>query len=94
MSAQELIKAELDRFVETMQGFGMRIHGNVERNEGLRDNYTITLTVTASDGSKEQSQYSMNGHALLSTTKQYQTSIIRDRLGRILQALANSEVQS
>lgn len=82
-----MIEVELNHFVKTMQGFGMRIHGAVTRDEGPRDNYTITLTAWREDGLQKNACYSMNGHALLCASEQNQTLFIRDRLSGMIQTL-------
>lgn len=87
LNAKDMIEVELNHFIKTMQGFGMRIHGTVARGEGPRDNYTITLTAWSEDGTEKQSHHSMNGYVLLHVSEQNRAPILRDEISGMIRAL-------
>lgn len=81
------IETEVQALVERMRGFGMRIYGEVHAHEGRRNNYTIVFVGELSDGSSVSTQGTINGHALISVNASNRTSILQDKLARIMKAL-------
>lgn len=83
----KLIEDEVQTLVNRMQGFGLRIRGQVQRNEGIRDNYTITFSVISDGDQVSVNSGTINGLALLSVNEQNRLSILQDKLARIIKVL-------